>query len=367
MAIQFFDGFDDYGTANQTAYQSLYVINGFGNPLDINSSLSGAFGGYAVGCTNGGGQLEMQRRLSAPVSTFILGGRFLFSSSTNAGIGFTFSDTSNDVIAQVQVILMASPTAAVSATSNGNHMSQSVIVGTALGAAGNVQLGLNNWYELEAELTVGTGTSGALVVKINGITVLNYTGINTQGTAGPTIGYAGVFSYAAGNCWWDDLYGLDTTGAAPYNTFLTAVAGAMGPRVYTAPGIADDGVTWTPNSGTNNYSLTSELSFDGDTTYVSTATAGNIDLYNIAALTGNSVVLAAQTTFVARQDDTGTREVAGIINSGGTNYAGATRAMTANYQKFVDLWANDPATGAAWAASKFTGTPSVHGGYECIV
>jgi hypothetical protein len=229
--------------------------------------------------------------------------------------------------------------------------------GTSLytGAAG-ATIVANVWFELEVKVTIGT-TTGAVQVFINGVSVLNLTNVNTQGSGASAVSYVGI---AAANSayYFDDLYASDTV--------LTTIAGPMGPRVYTDFPIADDGVTWTPSSGANNYSRVAESAFDGDTSYVSTATAGNTDLYNIAALTGSTQVLAVQTAIVARMDDAGYRTVATVLNSGGTNYIGATRNMSASYQKFVDLYQNDPATSAAWAASKFTGTPSVHGGYTCI-
>jgi len=271
----------------------------------------------------------------------------------------------------VQVgVSSTSGVATVSASRNGSlSLRAFTLPGTSLGTPASVVLNASTWYELELSLVVGSGTSGSLIVKINGNVILNYSGINTQGSAGPTIGFIGAFLSDQPNSFIDDFYICDTTGPAPYNTFLTAVAGPMGPRVYTLFPNSNSSVTWTPLSG-NNYSEVNASSFQGDSSYVSSSTPGNQDLYGIPtplAQIGTVIgsVLAVQTAFVGREDDAGTRQVSASIESGSSVFQGSTRTMIANYEKYFDIYVNDPITSAPWAASKFNTAGQVFVGVKC--
>jgi hypothetical protein len=365
MALHYFDPCDDYSATNQQSFLS----NFFFPPSAVQTLyqiVPGAFGGSAI-CGSGG--TTECKKLITPQTIFIAGGRLQPLANFQGFIaGIIFFDTAFNVLTAVAVQL--EPGGAITASVNGSnsYSNTTSLSGTSLGLTAHWQPILSNFYEMEVELTVGTGTSGSLIVKINGATVASVSGVNTQGTAGSTIGYAGYFSGTAGgsSVAWDDIYGCDTTGAAPCNTFLTAVAGTMGPRGWTSPPSANNGVTWTPSAGAN-YQNVDTLNFNGDAGgYNYTSTAGNVDLFSFPGLPTIANILAVQVTAVGRMDDSGTREIATVLNSGGTNYVGATQVMTANYQKFTDLYVNDPATSSPWAASKFAGTPTVFNGYKCI-
>ena len=368
MAIQFFDGFDDYGTVatggSNAAMVSRFICHG---AQGANASMSGIFGGTALGTTNmQPNNFFFEVPLLTPVSTFILGCRFLFvnNSGSTFGYGLCFSDASDNPIVQILVpgiIGVSSVAAYRNATSGSPGEGPS---GTLLGTTPVIQAA-NTWYELEAILTVGTGTSGSLIVKLNGATVLNLTGINTQGTAGSTVAYGGPFAFSSNSnnsFYFDDLYGCDTTGPAPTNTFLSTVAGGMGPRVYTLFPNANHSVAWTPSTGTN-YSNVNSSSFQS-TNYNYATASGEQDLYTIptpAAEVGSAVgtILGVQTTFIGNENDAGTCNVQSSINSGGTSYQGTSRIMTATFSKYADLWLTDPATGSAWNATKFNTTGNV--------
>lgn len=336
-----FDGFDDYGTSGSLPFQSIY-----GGTASISSMISGAFGGNAVT----GSGLAALCPIPSPVASLVGGGRFMSpnNGSSCAG-GLVFADESENNILSIWIVNAQnsnSGTATIYAArgSSNRPANTNSVSGTILASA-TIPWILNTWYEIEAELTVST-TDGALTVKQNSqvVAALSMSLENTQGTAGSTIGYAGTW-VCFNDMFMDDMYLSDA--------FLTAVAGPMGPRVFTAFPTSDVQKAWTPNSGTTDFSQVSEAAFDGDTTYISSNTVGVQDIYGVGALPTLSTVLAAQVSHAARMDDAGTRETSGSIVSGGTTYQGTTRTLTANYQKFVDLYQNDPATGAAWAASKF--------------
>jgi hypothetical protein len=291
--------------------------------------------------------MEAQHPLTVAESTVIVGARFWVS---NGSGGLIFSDTSNNVIAQAWVNFAFSG-ATVQASQNGSH---GALGGTSLGSASIVAL-TGAWYELEAKLIVGSGTAGSLIVKLNGATVLSLTGINTQGSAGSSVGYAG-FSLTApnGNVGFvDDLYIGDSTGSAPENTFLSAVAGPMGPRVAPLPPTSDGAtMQWTPSTGSSGYACVNKTSF-ADTPYIEASTAGQVAQFGIGTLNA-SAILAVQTAFAGHMDDAGFVDVNSQIIVAGTITNGASRTFTGNDQKFIDLYTTDPTTGAAWAPSRFS-------------
>jgi hypothetical protein len=371
MAIQFMDGNDDYiaaGVQNyHPSYDVAYINLGSGSP----QAIAGMFSGLAIGDNSQNGTHYRVKTLQTPVQTFIACARVLFVNSDGACAGFAFHDASLNVIVQVG-FTKVNGLAQVYATLNGNTIIHPGFNGTLIGTKINQILQENVWYEIEALLTVGA-TTGQLVFKIAGIAILNYSGINTQGTAGGLVGYvatvAGCAQDYSPSTFFDDFVGLDTTGAAPTNTFLTLVAGPSGPAVGTVPPNGNQSVGLTPSGG-SNYANVAPLAFQ-ETTYNYSAMPGAQDLYTISSTytaIGYAVgtILAVQNTYVVKEDSSGTRTVASVLQSGGTVHSGAVQSLGPNIAKFFDIWQNDPATGAAWNSAKFNTPGSVFPGLKVV-
>jgi hypothetical protein len=343
MALVFFDGMDDYGTGNSGSFTSIYSYSN----TPPNAIIGGAFGGNGLGfsgITAGGVAL---RNITTPVSSFILGGRFLSTGLVNYfPCGLTFADASGNTLVTTQINFLSGIS--------------SVVVNGPLGTLGTAayQTQLNVWFELEVLITVGT-TTGSVIVKVNGVTILSLTNVNTQGSHGSTVGFGGFnivegSGYASGFV--DDLYGCDTTGSAPFNTFLSTVAGAMGPAVTTLFPNSNSAVAMTPSTGTN-YSNINGSSFQTGA-YNSGTAAGQQDLYGLplpSSVTGFPIgnILAVQTTFVGNENTAGTCSLSSTIESGGFTYQGTSHTMLASPYKYSDIWLVDPATSANWAPAKF--------------
>lgn len=366
MALDFFDGLDDYGTVNSASFNSVYISGGSQLP---NLAIAGAFGGTALGNAVGDTiSSQWQRTIKTPGPDYTIGGRLIFQgSNASYGMGHVLSDTSgaNFIYSQILTVNGVSTVSIIQAGTLGPTISGGTVLATAA-----VPLLNNVWYEMETELVVGI--SGSAVVKINGNAVLSFTG-NTKGSAGSNVGFAGVWiggnnvSFPPGNVYWDDLYGLDSTGSAPYNTFLTTAAGAMGPRVYTFfPSANSAPLQWTPLSG-SNFSEVNNPVFQGDLAGVSTGTVGNQDLYAIPEQpTTIGTVLAVQTSFVGREDDAGPRQIGSLLKSGASTHSGAPRGMVESYFKYFDIYLNDPDTDAPWNPDKFNTPGTVFVGVDCV-
>lgn len=226
--------------------------------------------------------------------------------------------------------------------------------GVLIAATINNSFTLNVWNFVEVFIAIGNA-SGAIKININGQTVLNATGLDTQaspnawwesmtfiGSAPP---FLGGTSYTTMQI--DDLYIADTTvgeGAFPFNNFAGDV------KVVTLHTIGDAGTQgWTPLALTN-WQEVSDVHSDGDASYNSTATAGAKDLFNFQPLDSTiSVVLAVQVIGNYRKDDAGTRLLANRLVSGGTEVAGATASLPTNYVYVSDLYVVDPNGSVPWS------------------
>ena len=218
-------------------------------------------------------------------------------------------------------------------------------------ATGTTVLAPNTWYYVEVKLVVGT--SGTVEVHLNGVSGEI---ASTTGNFGTTnVGQVALNAPASsGGLWFDDWYLLDSSGGGPQNTFLGDVT------VETLyPNGDGTHQQWTPSAAGAHFSKVNESSGtypDGDTTYVSDVTPGDIDSYTVgplATLTGT--VFGVVTNLYARKDDAAARTIAPVIREGGTDHVGTTTGgLTTSYLFYRQIYPLDPA-GAAWTIGSVNG------------
>lgn len=207
-------------------------------------------------------------------------------------------------------------------------------------AAMGTPLANNNWYYLELCVHSFNASTGSFDLYCEGINVLSKTNVNTNPVASGTCDRICLKSEnTVATVLTDDLYVNDGT--------------ALGPcRIDTLRPSSDASVTWSHNSGTNNFSRVNETLVDGDTSYVFDSTVNDQDLYGIGSLPVTPTnIWNVQHRYVARKDDAGTRQVAGVVKSGTTTNVETTQTMNSSYQTFRNQYNTDPNTSAAWGAS----------------
>ena len=199
------------------------------------------------------------------------------------------------------------------------------------------------WNHYQFKFVINN-TTGSVELRLNGATSDSFslTGANTRN--GSTNNYGNNLRFYGGstNMFMDDFYGFNDQGAQP-NTWQGDVR-----AVQLMPN-SDSSVTWTKSTGASNNSCVSELKEDGDTTYVSTNTANNVDLYGIAALatTPNAIINVVLKSF-ARMDDAGPHTYKQRLSSGGTTSDGSNLSLSTSYQWSWTNYLTDPHTSAAW-------------------
>jgi hypothetical protein len=208
---------------------------------------------------------------------------------------------------------------------------------------------MDTWYYLELQYFVHA-SAGSMSLRINNVEHLTFTG--------KTVGSAGGVDYGAdlrsvtwrcpSNCEWymDDLYILDSTGPAPWNTFLGDV------RVeYLRPRAAGTYQEWTPVGAASHWQAVDDLyTPDDDATYVS-ANAPDLRDTNLYRPTGlpSGPVYGAQLSLLVRKTEAGPRILAPMMNGAvGPSYAPSEVSYTYLHQPYGP----NPATGTQWTIAE---------------
>jgi len=213
-------------------------------------------------------------------------------------------------------------------------------------------LPLNQWFFMEATVTLHA-SAGSVLVKINGMTVLDASGLNTG-----TPGYFDRIRMAAQvydryATWVDDLIVGDNVG--PNNTSPPGDA-----RVeYLRPIGAGSKTEFTPLSG-SNWGNVDELQSFNDADYNSSPNTGDTDLFAMSNMSGNGLIHGVRTVLRARKDDAGYRKIRPeLYKSNGVGntprlYGGLDQAVADSFGYTRQIFELSPDTGAAWTVDEIT-------------
>lgn len=131
---------------------------------------------------------------------------------------------------------------------------------------------------------------------------------------------------------------------------ISTSATARGAATAISSAIADGATTnFTPSTGTNHAALVDESPPNDDTDYNQSSNVGDLDLYEITDMAHTPAsIFGVQINLNAKKDDAGTRSIAGVVRSGGTNYEGGAQALSTSYAYYLDVRETDPDTSAPW-------------------
>ncbi len=176
------------------------------------------------------------------------------------------------------------------------------------------------WNYIEAQCFF-SATVGTVVVRCNGRQVLNLSGIRTVCFASSQFSNAFSLKGAGNGLYYLADCVLIDWSSSPNNTFIDQA------KVYVQMPTANVSVQWTPLAG-SNFSEVNEIPPDGDTSYNSSSTVGQVDQYSISnsAVPGAASIAALQHCMDMRIDS-GARTVASVV--GGS--VGSAVALTTSY------------------------------------
>lgn len=214
---------------------------------------------------------------------------------------------------------------------------------------------LGAWVFVEVRATIAD-TGGRCVVRIDGQTVIDFTGDTKNGGTATTVDSLQFVGAGSGTTRYiDDLYVNDATGTAPNNTFY-------GPcRVYAlAPTGPGTDTQFTASSGANWTCVDEQPASATD--YVSAATIGTRDTYALADLPGSvSAVYGVRPTAIAKSSDGAAVNLKTAVRSAGTVYGGTITPLGATDAAISTVRSVDPATAAAWTVA---GVNAAEAGFE---
>lgn len=328
MALLHMDGFDSY--LNRDDLNWTYSGVG-GSYIDVQSTL-GRFGGGCVRVTGG----NIVKSLPTAPQEIWIGGAIKPADAlgtNNADLFSFYSATGREA-----TVSLVPSTGVVTAWRNNN-------VNLGSSAAGAIPAdGAYRWVEVRYKMSA---TVGVVEVWVAGVRVLNLQNVNTSQNALTAL--ASVYLLTGGIGTWDilldDLYILDTTGAAPANTRLgDSRIETLKPAADATPNDA------TPSSAGAHYLMVNENQWNTSNYLTFTGSVStNAELFDMTDLaTTPTAVHGVRVIATSQKSDAGASSLIPTIKSGATSADGASQPLTTSWTQQTSLHTVDPATSAAW-------------------
>lgn len=343
MSIQFIESFSGYGPEGTLLYRRGEPFAQRWRIQDTNLAYlqvgDGYNGGLALRADHIASGFRIQTPTFANSGTVIVGTWFKYTGSFVSGVSLRVMEFTDVAVTSSSIrprLLL---------TSDGNLVFNNGSV--TLDGTGLATLEEDTWYFIEAKVTIHN-TTGAVEIRVNGVTDLILTNVNTRPSG--TNNYCNairLWAYIHGTAnvsvFWDDFYVANVDG--------NGVQDFLGPALvsYHIPE-SDSTVAWTPNSGSTNYSRVNEAPPDGDTSYVETSTSNAEDLYGISDLDDNYEVYAVQANYHAVGSSSSFDP---IVRHGSTTDAGSTVETGSDYSCGIQVWEKNPVTNNPWTANQF--------------
>ena len=347
MTLLWLDGFDSYGTSFGNMTTAGYAESGSTLAASITTS-NPATGTHALRFTMcWDSALTSGVRLVLPSTAQTVGVGFHarmdgLPNADNRGqfLHLRTSGNSNMVILGVQ--------------SDGTIVVRTADVGgSILASSGNFKLVAGGYNHIEMKV-FHSATVGTIEVRVDGITRINATGVNTgagpcgQIWIGSTNGFLSGSGQPSVNI--DDFYVWDTTGSHN-NDFLGNKS------VFFLKPNGDTAVTdWVRNTGSVDYDAIDDASPDDDTSYVSAAAPAALSEFDLEDVIGAVTAISAVRIFArAKKTDSGDGSLRLSLLSGASVGLGADNPLSTAYAGRGDIFETDPATGAPMTPSAFNG------------
>jgi hypothetical protein len=359
MALLFVDSLQQYAS-NETA-----MLDGPWAEIDISGFE------FSLGSNGRSGTYNLNR--STTIGT-VVARRVLGTSVTTVGLGFAFYPTvlpnfSNEVCLcdlrdannMVNLSIVIQSTGVLSVVRG------EVKYGTIIASSASPCVRAHSYQHVEIKATID-GSAGAVEVRVNGVTVISATGVDTVATTaemdvsgkinglaecsqvalvgGPNHGSTMNVSMNDYNIRYSDLVCWDDSGS--YNNDF------LGDHFVTAHYPTGDTAQadWTALSGTG-YENIDDTDPDEDSTYIYAAAPGSpaestseFDIANLNSTSGT--VAGVVVTTRARKDEAGDADLQNGVKSGGVETRGDTHAVNGIYTYYEDVVETDPNSGVAF-------------------
>ena len=314
MARIFIDGFESGGYEAWDAFSGVSI-----------SSSTKFTGAYALNVVGGGSSITK------------------FVSSQNAYyIAFKHFNNTADSRAVVNFLEGATVHIDVERYINGSGTTIVVKRGGTTLAQGSIIKANQTWYLLEVYCLIDD-SAGRVIVKVDGIVDIDYTGDTRNGGTSGVIDRIN-WGYRNGgpqtSCYIDDVVIDDANWIGN-----SGIAGL-------SPNGAGNSTQWDPSTGAN-YACVDEVP-PSDTDYVSTNVVDEVDTYALSNLPSEAaVVKCVQVMARARKEGASTPQNLNLAvrTTGGDAYSG-DKALTTSFAGHSNLWETNPGTALAWTVAE---------------
>ena len=290
-----------------------------------------------------GGETPIYERIfNAAPTTFFFGCRTCFGPSgalSNGSGGFNFMDSAGVIQFSVQVDYLGNLAVYRGYAGDSLHGA-----GTSLGSASNVFAVDGSTYSyIEVGATID-GSTGSVVVKKNGSTVLTISSANTKNSSLANVGR--VQFYTNNNTFQQQtthIYFSDNSGSSPWNTYLGDV------RVQTLLPTGDATVQFSHTGlGSNHANAANSPPVPGSD-YNSDTVVGHQDTFDMAAISsGLTTVFGLNVKVLYQKADAGARLVQNVLVSSSTTATGTATGPGVTPSTIATMFETDPNTSAQW-------------------
>ena len=225
------------------------------------------------------------------------------------------------------------------------------------GALGSVELAASapviisgGYQHFEAVLFCAT-VGGACEVRIDGVTVLNVTGVNTQAQATAVIGQVKVGLFDNVHLTFPPY--MDVDDYALWDTEGYQNADFIGDKkvYFLLPNADTAEEDWTPATGADSYEMVNNVP-PNDAQYIQAANPGDLSRFDLTNLPAE-VVSVAGIVALARvvKTDAGNAKIRLGVTSGGDTDTGAELPVSMAPAYLQSIFELDPDTDAPWTVS----------------
>lgn len=348
MALIKADGFDLYAGGQSILARWPVALGGNGVGTTI-----GRFGGggYAIEITGGGDSDYFGENF--PEENTIGAGGALNLDPTGSYSGKPLIMFRRNGGGSDQLSVHLNSNTSIEIRRGGGTGDQGGIPGTLLATTAAGIISINVWHWIEFKATCRTGVNGSAEVRLNGVTILSITGVNTANSGVDGIDQVRFGSGASGSTTdnrWDDCIIWDTTGSVNNDFFGDTRIETLRPDGDTAQ------IDFTPDSGVTNWTQIDDATQDGDSTYVESAIPGDQDLYTTSDITGAPITFKAiQLVTYARKTDAGPGSISTVISEGTTITVNTPQVVVTSFTFLNDIHEINPDTSAAWTQTEIDG------------
>ncbi len=341
--LLFMDGFDHYGADSALLTQGVYA-SASGVTLSAATPRTGARSARIAG----GFETGLRRVFGGDKDVAGVGYAFLIPAlptNSNSVCLATFRDNAN----VAGVSLYVSSTGQLVLRAGGGPGGPGVVLASSLPV-----VSAGSYEHFETRIAFGGPGVGTFEARLNGVTVLNATGIDTAGAsdelAQVQIGTSGqgVFGFPAFMAV-DDLFAWDDEAGSGPDDFVGDK------KVYTTLPDADTAVEeWSLSVGVNSFALLNNVPPLDGSEYLFAEDPDVQTVVGLSDLPAEVVTITAVMTAVrAFKTDAGDAKIQVGMISSATEADGTEKPLTQAPRYHHDVFPVDPATAAAWTLAGF--------------